>query len=201
VDVRTPGESRRPLLFLVLFAATGLAILAGLLLWLGLKGDDDGGSSKTLAKTMRDAGCTFRSFKAPERNEHVQDGTKIKYKSFPPTFGKHYGTPAVFNAYDVPLEQERLVHNLEHGGVVIQYGKDVPEATVAEVSEFYQSDPNGLIVAPLSRLNDKIALTAWEHLATCTRFDEDAFAAFRDEYRAKGPEPRRIEDLAPGQTS
>jgi Protein of unknown function (DUF3105) len=193
-DVRAPGESRRTLYFLVIFAASGIIVLGGLLLVLGLTGGSDAGSA---AEQLRGAGCTYRE-SASEGDSHVPDGRKVQYKSFPPVSGDHYATPAIWNAYDQPLEQERAVHNLEHGGIVIQYGSKVPAGTVQELQQFYLDDPNGLILAPLPRLNDKIALTAWTKLATCTQFDEGAFSEFRDAFRAKGPEPRRIEDLRPG---
>ena len=48
------------------------------------------------------------------------------------------------------------------------------------------------------KLGDKIALTAWTQLATCTRFDEKAFSAFRDAFRGKGPERFPVSSLKPG---
>ena len=74
----------------------------------------------------------------------------------------------------------------------------MPQATVDELREEYQSDPNGLVLAPLPSLGNQIAFTAWTHLAKCTTFNRDAFETFRDAFRAKGPEPRRVSDLAPG---
>jgi hypothetical protein len=74
----------------------------------------------------------------------------------------------------------------------------VPQATVDELREEYQSDPNGLVLAPLPSLNNQIAYTAWTHLAKCPSFNEGAFETFRDAFRAKGPEARRVSDLAPG---
>jgi hypothetical protein len=196
-DVREPGESRRTLLYLVIFAASGIVILGGLLLLLGLTG---GADDKGLADKMRGADCTYRTSKS-EGDSHVPDGKKVKYRSSPPVSGDHYAQPAIWNAYDQPLEQERVVHNLEHGGIAIQYGSKVPASTVNELREFYLDDPNGLILAPMPSLNDKIALTAWTRLSTCTQFDEGAFGEFRDAFRAKGPEPRRVEDLQPGISS
>jgi hypothetical protein len=184
-------------MILAAIALVGLVMLAGVLIWLSQRG---GGDSQEVADKMRAAGCTYQT-SAAEGREHVRDGTKVKYKTFPPTSGNHYAVPVVWGAYDAPVEQERVVHNLEHGGIVIEYGKDVPQATVDELREEYQSDPNGLVLAPLPRLGNQIAFTAWTHLAKCPTFDQDAFETFRDAFRAKGPEPRRVSDLAPGSAS
>jgi hypothetical protein len=104
----------------------------------------------------------------------------------------------VWNAYDEPVPELALVHNLEHGGIVVQYGARVPRGAVSAILSWYRSDPVGLVVAPLPALGDRIALTAWTRLATCRRFDAEAFGAFRDAYRFHGPErvPRRT--LEPG---
>jgi hypothetical protein len=194
VDARDPGESRRALMILAAIGLLGLVMLGGVLIWLSQRG---GGDSQAVAEKMRAAGCTYQTTKA-EGRRHVRDGTNVKYKTFPPTSGNHYAVPVVWGAYDSPVEEERVVHNLEHGGIVIQYGKDVPQATVEELRQEYQSDPNGLVLAPLPSLGNQIAYTAWTHLAKCPTFNKDAFETFRDAFRAKGPEARRISDLAPG---
>jgi hypothetical protein len=77
---------------------------------------------------------------------------------------------------------------------------------VQQIVDWYAEDPNGMIVAPLpddapARLADKITMTAWTHLATCTAFDEDSFSDFRDDYRGPGgdaPEKFPLEELTPG---
>ncbi|HYZ19403.1 MAG TPA: DUF3105 domain-containing protein [Gaiellaceae bacterium] len=197
VDARAPSENRRTLIYLMLFALSGLVILGAVLLFLALKGGD---SSAAVGPRMQAAGCTFKTYPNQGR-QHFSAAAATqpyKYNSFPPTSGTHDPTPAIFNAYEEPINERKLVHNLEHGGVVIQYGKDVPASTVEQLRGFYQDSPNGIVLAPLPRLNDKIALTAWTHLSTCTEFDEGAFKTFRDAYRAKGPEPFRLQDLAPG---
>ncbi len=106
----------------------------------------------------------------------------------------------------------QTVHNLEHGGVVIHYGPDVPQAEVDKIRQLYADDPFGLVVAPLATNKDKITLSAWTvpeaaigtsdrgrgWLARCSKFDEDAFNAFIDEHRYQGPERLPPESLAPG---
>lgn len=127
---------------------------------------------------------------------------KPKYNSFPPTTGTHFQYPAKFNLYTFALPQLVVVHNLEHGGIAIQYGRKVPKATVRKIRAWYLKDTNALIVAPLPALGGKIALTAWNaepyqgsvpdpghgYVAMCSRFDEKAFTAFVKAHRWKGGE-------------
>jgi Protein of unknown function (DUF3105) len=170
-----------------------------------------GGSSDVAA--IRDAGCTIETFPAQPR-EHVERLKKgFRYNSTPPTSGPHHPQPAPFDVYDEPVAQIRLVHDLEHGGVVIQYGDEIPDATVAEIVDWYRDDPNGIVIAPFPELGDRIALAAWNAeadrpgeapepgrgiLAKCPSFDKDAFEAFVDVYGFKGPERFPREGLTPG---
>ena len=204
---RTGVDDRRRTLLLGVFAASGIVMLALVLLWLTARG---GGGSAALASTLQDAGCTLRSYKAQSRNHVLAVPKGFKYNSFPPTSGPHHPEPAIWNEYDQPVEQLRLIHNLEHGGLVVQYGSRVPRSTVNELGAFYRSDPNGMILAPLPRLGNRITMAAWTtpglrgtgrgegRLATCTEFDQKAFEAFRDEYRGKGPERLPVSALQPG---
>jgi Protein of unknown function (DUF3105) len=190
--------ARRQRKILYALAGSGVVLLAAVLLFLAFA--PSGGGDEELAKTIREAGGTFQTFKSEGRN-HVNDlNAKVDYKTDPPTSGPHYGITAVWGIYDRPVNQRQAVHNLEHGGIVIQYGDDVPQAEVQKIAEFYREDPNAMLVAPLPRLGDQIALTAWTHLAKLPRFDQEAFEAFRDTYRGKGPEPFDVDDLQPGST-
>ena len=151
--------------------------------------------------------------KALKSNDHTvmtADGTSTKWNTSPPTSGPHYSGPAVWGAYTEPLLQAQVVHNLEHGGIFIQYGKDVPQATIDELKGFYDSHQNGTLLAPLPSLGSKIALGVWTtsspskpdtgtaYLAKCTTFDEKAYAAFFNAYQFKGPERFPMVSLAPG---
>lgn len=187
----------------IVYAAggSGVVALAVVLVVLAVAGGGGGkkANNSALAATLTAAGCTFQN-PVSEGNRHVTSlDAKVKYKTFPPTSGSHYQVPAIWGAYTTPLVLNQEVHNLEHGGVIIQYGSGVPRATVDQLGGFYQQDPNGLLLAPLPALGNKIALTAWTHLATCTRYDEKAFKGFRDAYRYHGPENFPPSALAPGQ--
>ena len=56
---------------------------------------------------------------------HISEtDTFAGYNSIPPTSGTHWAVPAEWGIYDEPVPNERQVHNLEHGGVMIQYNTD-----------------------------------------------------------------------------
>ena len=65
-----------------------------------------------------------------DRSVLTPGGTSKKWNTDPPTSGPHYQSAAI-RCVPEPLFPAQLVHNLEHGAIFIQYGKDVPAATVA----------------------------------------------------------------------
>jgi hypothetical protein len=195
--VAVRDDARRQRMILYGLAASGVVLLAAVVLFFVLSRRDSG---EDVAAAMQAAGCTYQTFPS-EGRVHVNDlAAKVDYKTFPPTSGRHYGIPAIWDIYDRPINQLQSVHNLEHGGVVIQYGDDVPRPQIDRIAQFYRDDPNGMLVAPLPGLNDQIALTAWTHMAKCERFDEQAFTTFRDVFRGRGPERLPVDELRPGGT-
>jgi len=174
----------------VLIAAAALAAVVAALAW----------PPAPAAKGV--AACTTRSYPGQPVAHTKNVNLKPKYNSFPPTTGTHYYLPARFDIYDFALPQLAVVHNLEHGGVAIQYGSKVAKATVAKIRAWYLKDTNGLVVAPLPELGAKIALTAWNAppyaktppdpgrgwVATCTAFDAAAFTSFLKAHRYKSGE-------------
>ena len=71
-------------MILAAIALAGLVMLGGVLIWLSQR--STGGDSQEAAEAMRAAGCTYRTSES-EGREHVRDGTKVKYRAFPPTSG------------------------------------------------------------------------------------------------------------------
>jgi hypothetical protein len=146
--------------------------------------------------------CVRKTFPSQGEKHVTELPEGFKYNSVPATSGPMTNETITWNLYDRgPLNELSLVHNLEHGGIAVQYGPQVPQATVQKIADWYAEDPNGMVVAPLPALGKNIALTAWTHLATCSAFDEDAFSDFRDDYRgANGdaPEGAPPEQSPPG---
>ena len=144
------------------------------------------------------AACELERFPQQEGAHVAAPPPDHEYNSFPPTSGPSSDTPLVWGAYEEPVAQFRVVHNLLHGGIAVQYGTDVPEETVERLRAWYEADPDGVVLAPLPALDDRIALTAWTQLATCEAFAERQFTSFRGQHRFNGPERPPRESLRPG---
>lgn len=190
-------------MYLIAGAATVVLAVAGVTSYALGRGGDDAQAA------LSAAGCTRQTFPSQGQRHVMKVPKGFEYNSTPPTSGPHQPVPlapAVWNTYDEPVPELKLVHNLEHGGVVVQYGDRIPKETVDRILQWYREDPNGIVVAPLGqqdmakdpKLHDQIALTAWTHLQTCERFGEAAFANFVDLYRGEGPERFPVEALKPG---
>jgi hypothetical protein len=202
-----PGARNRRLAMIGGGALAGVAAVAALFFLVGSGG---GGVDEAAVRAkLVAAGCRLQAVPADEGADHsVTDpgGSSGQWNTDPPTNGPHFIQAAIFGEYDEPLEAARVVHNLEHGGVFIQYGDDVPEETVTRLKEFYSDNKTGTIMAPLPRLGDEFALGAWVaegaeprgYVARCTAFDEAAVSSFFDEFQFRGPERFDPANLRPG---
>jgi hypothetical protein len=192
-----------------------LALAVGGIVYAATRGDEGAAASGV---------CELTSYpgQGQQHSPPYEIPMDYEYNSYPPTSGPHNPTPAVFGEYPQPVPIENYLHNQEHGGVTIQYGSQISDDVVQRLTAWYRVDPRGLILAPLPQtgkatsLQDKIVMTAWTadredesdptsritkqegHLAVCSTFDEGSFDAFLSDFRAKGPEPFRLDDLMPG---
>jgi hypothetical protein len=194
---------------LIAFAASGVLGLAAVAAIIGLTsgGSGEKANAANVAPTLAAAGCTFKTVKATGRQHVTSLDKKIKYNTTPPSNGNHYYSPATWGFYGSAANPIQVVHNEEHGGVIIWWGDKVPQATIDKLHEFYSSSPNGMLGTPYPKLGNKIALTAWTspeggvghgRVAVCNAYNEKAFTAFRDAFRGKGPERYPLDTLTPG---
>jgi hypothetical protein len=206
-------SERRTRLIVYAIAAAGVIGLVLVFAVIALGGGGDSSSGNAQA-ALTAAGCTLQNVpgvkNASDHSDVPTPTSKVTWNTDPPSNGSHYGTTIIFGAYDEPLQQQLLVHNYEHGGVGIQYGSQVSQETIQQLRDFYDKDPDGLVLAPYPSLGSKIALTSWTakpqepgkkgtgHVAKCTKFDEKAFNAFLDAYGFDGPEPFPRDALQPG---
>jgi hypothetical protein len=160
------------------------------------------GEAEALRRLER-AGCDVQTFPASNGGHIRRLDVAIQYNSRPATNGRHYWNPAVWGLHREPIDERQLVHNLEHGGIAIQWGSVVSDETRAQIRAFYFEDRNAMVLAPRPDLRTHVALTAWVYdakaparrgalgagfVALCPGFDESAFTGFRSAFRYRGPE-------------
>jgi hypothetical protein len=188
---------RTQLIFIVLAAVIAIGAAAILAAFI-FSGDD----SSSAGGPESQGDCTFETFDALEATHIEELPEDYEYNSIPATSGLHNAQTAIWNLYDQPVPQINYIHNLEHGGVVVQYGSEVPADAVASLADWYGQDPRGLVVAPFPAdfeeedpaLADQIVAASWTHLLRCGSFDEGALDDFLDDYRGpQGDAPEKFE--------
>ena len=130
-------------------------------------------------------------------NKHIENITDVHdpYNSIPPTSGTHVGGKAQWGVRDSPIPHELQLHNLENGGVMVQYnctpGVDpqnqaTPSAQVQDECKKLVENLSGIVkkysdkvlMAPYPKLDTKIALTAWTRMDKFNDFDEERIHKF-----------------------
>jgi Protein of unknown function (DUF3105) len=143
------------------------------------------------------AGSTgLKTFPEAGRNHIAANEQPDNWNSNPPTSGDHLVNPLAPGVYDNEQDPRALVHNLEHGYVVILY-KSLPQDQLDQLRQFAEArDGSKLVLAPYSGLaQDGIALTAWQNLETMQRYNTDVVQAFVNDYmvpiasKSTAPEP------------
>ncbi len=109
---------------------------------------------------------------------HVALGTShTPYNSDPPTSGPHTDGLASWGVHAEPIPKEMQVHNLEDGGVVINYScQDCPE--LVERLKAIAGRYDRVVLAPYAGLERRIALTAWGRLDKFDQLDEARIVKF-----------------------
>lgn len=123
--------------------------------------------------------------KMPDQgNDHLRTASDPHepYNSDPPTSGPHLPYIAPWGVHTRPIQRELQVHNLEDGGVVVQYNCECPEL-VAKLRDVVQRYDKFVILAPYPEMKTTIALTAWTRIDTMSEFDEKRTRAFIEAYR------------------
>ena len=121
---------------------------------------------------------------ADQGNLHVPsaDTPHEQYNSEPPTSGPHLPYIAPWGVHTRPIVRELQVHNLEDGGVVVQYNCECPDL-VAKLKTIVDKYDKQVILAPYPGMQHKIALTAWTRLDTMDEPDEGRITRFIEAYR------------------
>lgn len=154
-----------------------------------------------LAPAAKAAGCELQSKKGTARGHTTSLADRVKYSTNPPTTGRHYEIPVEDGIYGKAPQDEQLVHNMEHGRVIIWVKPSLPKDQRANITALVQDDPYQMVLVPRRNMPYAVAATAWNadpapngtgRLLLCKDVNDktfDALQAFRDEHRSQGPEP------------
>jgi hypothetical protein len=173
-----PSSQRKPIWPWILAAALGVVLVVALGVFL---------ANRNTAQA-----APGEHFPAQSRDHIAVGAAHPAYNSDPPTGGWHYDTPWDPGFYEQPVADEYLVHNLEHGYVVISYDCSKLtdcESTKAQIRQLMQRYNNWKLVAvPRNNADAALALTAWGWLEKLDGYDEAKMTAFINAWRDRGPE-------------
>jgi hypothetical protein len=129
--------------------------------------------------------------------DHIDIGTgpdlpEDTYNSNPPSSGPHYPNTAIVDFYDEPLEDQFVIHNLEHGDIWIAYHPRISEDSKERLKDF--SD-RYVIISPREANEFDISLVAWGRVDSFNLSEnidlEQRIKDFVLRYDDKGPEKVR----------
>lgn len=137
---------------------------------------------------------------ADEGRKHIaREESHEPYKSDFPTSGPHYAddqSPTKWGVYEEELPDEILVHNMEHGGIVVTYKPDLASKEIQKLKKLFSTPysnkdfkPLKAIVIPRTKNKDPITLGAWRYSLNLQIYDEQQLIAFYKQRLGESPEP------------
>lgn len=136
--------------------------------------------------------------KEPDRgNTHTpRRGEQVTYPTpLPPTSGTHWALPhAGWGVKDDFEEDEVVLHNMEHGGIAIQYKPGLEAQQLSDLKTLVrQLNTQGfpkVLLRPYAEMTPNIVATAWLWRLELERFDRAQLVSFvRSHYGASGDSP------------
>jgi len=128
---------------------------------------------------------------------HIPEGSEAVYNSVPPTSGEHWfgsNAPRSCGFYEEQLPDEQIVHNLEHGNIVVSYNLPL-EADVSALRDALNSiglDREWGVTRFYDKINPgEIAIAAWGVLDTFLGVDRGRITEFFESY-AGSLGPKRV---------
>src|SRR2546428_3140115 len=121
------------------------------------------------------------------------------YNTTPPNSGPHWNAqglgPIGWTVYSTQQRNEGVVHNLEHGGILIAYDPSVGQDVIDKLKTIRAGWPRDkygevkIILEPYSGMTDaRIALTAWGWIDKMDTYDQARILGFIAAHIDKGPE-------------
>ena len=154
---------------------------------------ESGVADASLEISAEEAGCGTAQQFPNEGQAHVTEGdSHAPYRTDPPTSGPHYDLPAQPGFYDASIAPETLVHNLEHGQIVIWYDPDASDLIKRQIETLVGQEPSATVASPYEGLTGDgptLVLTAWRASQGCEFPSQEAVDDFRRRFQGRAPEP------------
>lgn len=180
---RRDQNRRQKLIANLTWGGIGVAVLAliGFIVWQGIKP------------------VAGESIPIMTSSPHIpNDSDPGQFNSDPPTSGLHYAEEAKAGFYDENIytyPAAYLVHNLEHGYVILWYNCDLlDESACSELKAQIRSvmDELGdakMIAYPWKTISVPLVMTSWGRLEKFESFDAEKAKAFYSANLNRAPEP------------
>jgi hypothetical protein len=126
-------------------------------------------------------------------NQHIAsvETPHVPYNTNPPTSGSHVPSIARWGVHTQPIPDELQAHNLEDGGVLVQYSCRDCDDLIAQLAAIVSRYPDKVILAPYPKMDTRIAVTAWGRIDTFDDPSEQRIVRFIEAYRGIDHHPRR----------
>ena len=165
-------------------------------------GGDDAGVGGDAVASGGDVGPCHAVIEqhADEGAAHIEQCSPATYLTNPPSSGNHYPIWANYRVYDKPVPWGFLVHQLEHGAVVISYRcpadpagcnvdlTDVQAFLATLTPDAYCLGRKFITVVPDPTLDVAFAASAWTWTLRADCFDAATFGDFVTQHYGQGRE-------------
>lgn len=159
------------------------------------------GPSANVGTTLPDDGTTHITDGATCRTDPAACGVSGNpYSSTPATSGPHWNNPADWGVHSQPQNESQVLHNLEHGGIIIWYDPAALEGgQVDELAQYVTRQVSAgisgrfkFMLSPwdgVDPLGAPVVVTAWRNLLELDEVDLGAIDEFAREHYGMSPEP------------
>lgn len=125
--------------------------------------------------------------------QHVEQ--KSYTASEPPTSGDH-ASPVEWGVYETEQRDDQLIHNMEHGGIVVTYRPDTPMSELTELKQLLAKPfsepgfaPTKIVIAPRETNKAPIVLSSWQRSESLETFNKETVMTYVKRNLGKSPEP------------
>ena len=158
--------------------------------------DDDGGAATGSADPSAEVEANLGDVQVYDP-QPAHDNGDLEYPQSPTVGGLHNDYWLDCGVYDVPVPEEHVAHDLEHGTVWITYAPGLDADGIAALAAVL---PQNGILSPYDDLRAPVVVTVWGRQLDLTGADDPRLALFIDEFSEGVTAPEPFASCAGGAT-